>query len=195
MCMSKVEKLLKQLENLIEERDSASKTKISSLIKDMSQEEKEAVGFQIILDIIDWMERLDWEDIDKKTVMWRGKNDVSSFTEKKNPGKGYLRAFGLTLYTRKQWGTFGKFSGDLVLATENETVPKLAQKNIDHRACVRFQEILKKNFSEIFSWSNALMEGFVTERGGLFIDKDVKDAIWFILDHIKDFKDLKLERD
>jgi hypothetical protein len=193
--MSKVEKLLKQLENLIEERDSASKTKISSLIKDMSQEEKEAVGFQIILDIIDWMERLDWEDIDKKTVMWRGKNDVSSFTEKKNPGKGYLRAFGLTLYTRKQWGTFGKFSGDLVLATENETVPKLAQKNIDHRACVRFQEILKKNFSEIFSWSNALMEGFVTERGGLFIDKDVKDAIWFILDHIKDFKDLKLERD
>jgi hypothetical protein len=39
------------------------------------------------------------------------------------------------------------------------------------------------------------MEGFVTERGGLFIDKDVKDAIWFILDHIKDFKALMLERD
>jgi hypothetical protein len=36
---------------------------------------------------------------------------------------------------------------------------------------------------------------FVTERGGLFIYKDVKDAIWFILDHIKDFKALKLERD
>jgi hypothetical protein len=193
--MSKVEILLKQLENLIEDRDDASKTKISRLIKDMKQEEKEAVGFQIILDIIHWMERLDWEDIDKKTVMWRGKNDVSSFTEKKNPGEGYLRAFGLTLYTRKQWGTFGKFSGDLVMDTENETVPKLAQKNIDHRACVRFQEILKKNFSEIFSWSNALMEGFVTERGGLFIDAAVKDAIWFILDHIEDFKALKIERD
>jgi hypothetical protein len=39
------------------------------------------------------------------------------------------------------------------------------------------------------------MEGFVTERGGLFIDAAVKDTIWFILDHIKDFKDLKLERD
>jgi hypothetical protein len=39
------------------------------------------------------------------------------------------------------------------------------------------------------------MEGFVTERGGLFIKPEVKDAIWFILDHIKDFKDLKLERD
>jgi hypothetical protein len=193
--MSKVEKLLKQLENLIEERDGASKTKISRLIKDMSQEEKEEVGFQIILDIIHWMERLDWEEIDKKTVRWRGKNDVSSSTEKKNPGEGYLRAFGLTLYTRKQWGTFGKFSGDLVLATENKTVPKLPQANINQRACGRFQEILKNNFSEIFSWSNALMEGFVTERGGLFIDKDVKNAIWFILDHIKDFKDLKLERD
>ena len=195
MCMSKVKKLLKQLENLIEERDDASKTEISSLIKKMSQEEKEEVGFQIILDIIHWMVRLDWEDIDKKTVRWRGKNDVSSFTERKNPGEGYLRAFGLTLYTRKQWGTFGKFSGDLVMDTENETVPKLAQKNIDHRACVRFQEILKKNFSEIFSWSNALMEGFVTERGGLFIEPEVKNAIWFILDHIKDFKALMLERD
>jgi hypothetical protein len=39
------------------------------------------------------------------------------------------------------------------------------------------------------------MEGFVTERGGLFIDAAVKDAIWFILDHIEDFKALKLERD
>ena len=194
MCMSNVEKLLKQLENLIEERNGASKTEISRLIKDMSREEKEAVGFRIILDIIDWMERLDWEDIDKKTVMWRGKNETSS-TERKNPGKGYLRAFGLTLYTRKQWGTFGKFSGDLVLATENMTVPKLPQEKIDQRACGLFQEILKNKFSEIFSWSNALMEGFVTERGGLFIDKDVKDAIWFILDHIKDFKELKIERD
>ena len=190
--MSNVEKLLKQLENLIEERDGASKTKISRLIKNMKQEEKEEVGFQIILDIIHWMERLDWEDIDKKTVMWRGKNDISSSTERKNPGKGYLRAFGLTLYTRRLWETFGKFSGDLVLATENKTVPKLPQEKINQRACGLFQEILKNNFSEIFSWSNALMEGFVTERGGLFIDKDVKNAIWFILDHIKDFKALML---
>jgi hypothetical protein len=187
--MSKVAKLLEQLENLIEERDGASKNKISILIKKMSQEEKEAVGFQIILDIIDWMERLDWEDIDKKTVRWRGKNDVSSFTEKKNPAVGYLGAFGLIL-NRK-----GGVYGDLMIQTENKTVPKLPQEKINQRACVRFQEILKENFSEIFSWSNALMEGFVTERGGLFIDKDVKDAIWFILDHIKDFKELKLERD
>ena len=195
MCMSKVEKLLEELENLIEERDDASKTKISRLIKDMSQEEKETVGFQIILDIIEWMDTLDWEEIDKKTVRKRGKHDITSFTEKKNPGKGYLGAFGLTLYTRRQWGTFGKFSGDLVLATENKTVPKLPQEKINQRACGLFQEILKNKFSEIFSWSNALMEGFVTERGGLFIDAAVKDAIWFILDHIKDFKELKLERD
>jgi hypothetical protein len=193
--MSKVEKLLEELENLIEERDDASKTKISRLIKDMSQEEKETVGFQIILDIIEWMDTLDWEEIDKKTVRKRGKHDITSFTEKKNPGKGYLGAFGLTLYTRRQWGTFGKFSGDLVLATENKTVPKLPQEKINQRACGLFQEILKNKFSEIFSWSNALMEGFVTERGGLFIDAAVKDAIWFILDHIKDFKELKLERD
>jgi hypothetical protein len=193
--MSKVEKLLEQLENLIEERDVASKTKISRLIKDMSQEEKEAVGFQIILDIIEWMETLDWEEIDKKTVRWRGKNDISSYTERKNPGEGYLGAFRLILYTRRQWRTFGKFSGDLVLATENKTVPKLPQENINHRACVRFQEILKENYSIIFSWSNALMEGFVTERGGLFIEPEVKNAIWFILDHIEDFKTLKLERD
>jgi hypothetical protein len=192
-CMSKVKKLLKQLENLIEERDDASKTEISRLIKNMSQEEKEAVGFRIILDIIHWMETLDWEDIDKKTVMWRTKNETSS-TERKNPGEGYLGAFGLILYTRRQWGTFGKFSGNLVLATENKTVPKLPQANINEWACGLFQEILKNNFSEIFSWSNALMEGFVTERGGLFIDAAVKDTIWFILDHIKDFKDLKLER-
>jgi hypothetical protein len=193
--MSKVEKLLEELENLIEERDAASNTKISRMIKDMSQEEKEAVGFQIILDIIEWMDTLDWEEIDKKTVRKRGKHDITSFTEKKNPGKGYLGAFGLTLYTRKQWGTFGKFSGDLVLATENKTVPKLSQANINHRACMRFQEILEKNYSEIFTWSNALMEGFVTERGGLFIDAAVKDAIWFILDHIEDFKALMLEKD
>lgn len=193
--MSKVEKLLEQLENLIEERDDASKTEISTLIKDMSQEEKEAVGFHIILDIIEWMETLDWEEIDKKTVRKRGKHDITSFTEKKNPAQGYLGAFGLVFYTRRQWGTFGKFSGDLVLATENKTVPKLSQENINQRACGLFQEILKNNFSEIFTWSNALMEGFVTERGGLFIDVAVKDAIWFILDHIKDFKSLMLERD
>jgi hypothetical protein len=193
--MSKVAKLLEQLENLIEERDNDSKKNISKMIQDMSQEEKEEVGFRIILDIIEWMETLDWEDIDKKTVRWRGKHDISSFTEKNNPGKGYLRAFGLTLYTRRQWETFGKFSGDLVLATENKTVPKLPQENINHRACVRFQEILKDNYSIIFSWSNALMEGFVTERGGLFIEPEVKNAIWFILDHIEDFKVLKLERD
>ena len=195
MCMSKVEKLLEELENLIEERDAASKTEISRLIKNMSEKEKEVVGFRIILDIIEWMEALDWEEIDKKTVRKRGKHDISSFTEKKNPGKGYLGAFGLVFYTRRQWGTFGKFSGDLVLATENKTVPKLSQENINHRACVRLQEILEKNYSEIFTWSNALMEGFVTERGGLFIDAAVKDAIWFILDHIKDFKALMLERD
>jgi hypothetical protein len=193
--MSKVEKLLEQLENLIEERDDASKTKISRLIKDMSQEEKETVGFQIILDIIEWMETLDWEEIDKKMVRKRGKHDITSFTEKKNPGKGYLGAFGLVFYTRRQWGTFGKFSGDLVLATENETVPKLSQEKINHRACMRLQEILEKNYSEIFTWSNALMEGFVTERDGLFIEPEVKNAIWFILDHIKDFKALMLERD
>jgi hypothetical protein len=35
----------------------------------------------------------------------------------------------------------------------------------------------------------------VTERGGLFIDAAVKDSIWFILDHIKDFKAVMLERD
>jgi hypothetical protein len=107
----------------------------------------------------------------------------------------YLGAFGLILYTRRQWGTFGKFSDDLVLATENKTVPKLSQESINHRACMRLQEILKENYSVIFSWSNALMEGFVTERGGLFIDAAVKDAIWFILDHIEDFKALKIERD
>ena len=53
MCMSKVKKLLKQLENLIEERDFDSKTKITSLIKGMSQEErKQSVfgSYWIILD-------------------------------------------------------------------------------------------------------------------------------------------------
>ncbi len=51
--MSKVKKLLKQLENLIEERDFDSKTKITSLIKGMSQEErKQSVfgSYWIILD-------------------------------------------------------------------------------------------------------------------------------------------------
>ncbi len=115
--MSKVEKLLEQLKNMSDERDDTSTKKISSLIKNMSQEEKEAVGFKIILEIIGWMETLDWEEIDKKTVRKRGKNDISSFTEKKNPARGYLGAFGLIFYTRRQWGTFGKFSGDLVLAT------------------------------------------------------------------------------
>jgi hypothetical protein len=45
MCMSKVKKLLKQLENLIEERDFDSKTKITSLIKGMSQEERKQSVF------------------------------------------------------------------------------------------------------------------------------------------------------
>ncbi len=107
------------------------------LIENMSHEEKEAVGFQIILDIIDWMETLDWEEIDKKTVRKREKYDIPSYTEKKNPGRGYLGAFGLVFYTRRQWGTFGKFSGDLVLTTENKTVPPLPQATINHRACVR----------------------------------------------------------
>jgi hypothetical protein len=36
------------------------------------------------------------------------------------------------------------------------------------------------------------MEGFVAERDTLFIEAGVKDAIWFILDHVKDFKALRL---
>jgi hypothetical protein len=34
----------------------------------MSQEQKEEVGFQIILDIIHWMESLDWEEIQNASV-------------------------------------------------------------------------------------------------------------------------------
>jgi hypothetical protein len=101
--MSQVAKLLKQLENLIEERDVDSKTKITSLIKGMSQEEEEAVGFWIILDIIYWIETLDWEEIDKKTVRKRGKYDISSYTEKKNPARGYLGAFEYIFYPKRQW--------------------------------------------------------------------------------------------
>jgi hypothetical protein len=56
------------------------------------------------------------------------------------------------------------------------------------------QAILEVNDNVIFTWSNALMEGFVTDRNGLFIEAEVKNAIWFILDHIKDFKALMLER-
>jgi hypothetical protein len=82
------------------------------------------------------METLDWEEIDKKKVRKREKHDISSYTEKKNPSQGYLGAFGLVFYTKRQWGTFGKFSGDLVLATENKTVPPLPQATINHRACV-----------------------------------------------------------
>jgi hypothetical protein len=42
----------------------------------MSQEEKEAVGFRIILDIIYWIETLDWEKIHKKKVRKREKHDI-----------------------------------------------------------------------------------------------------------------------
>jgi hypothetical protein len=101
--MSKVKKLLKQLENLIDERNEASKTKIKMLIKDMSHEEKESVGFQIILDIIYWMGTLDWEEIDKKTVRKKEKYDISSYTEKKNPARGYLGAFEYIFYPKRQW--------------------------------------------------------------------------------------------
>jgi hypothetical protein len=53
---------------------------------------------------------------------------------------------------------------------------------------------LSVNDNVIFTWSNALMEGFVTDRDELFIEPEVKDDISFILDHIQDFKALKLER-
>jgi hypothetical protein len=73
-------------------------------------------------------------------------------------------------------------------------VSPLPQATINHRACVWLQEILSVNDNVIFTWSNALMEGFVTDRDELFIEPEVKDDISFILDHIQDFKALKLER-
>ena len=136
MCMSKVKKLLKELENLIEERDDHSKTKISGLIKDMSQEEKEVVCFRIILDIIHWMESLDWENIDKRHVRKREVWGISSYTEKKNPSQECLATFGLKFNIKKHWNIFGKLSGDLVQTTENKTVPPLPQETINHRTCL-----------------------------------------------------------
>ena len=190
--MSKVKKLLKRLENLIEERDADSKTEISGLIQGMSLEEKEAVGFQIILDMIHWMESLDWETIDKKKVRKREVWEVSSYTEKNNPGREYLATFGLRFNIKNHWSVFGRLSGGLVDATENKTVPTESQETMNHRTCLRLKDILGQNDTAIFTWSNALMEGFVAERDTLFIEAGVKDAIWFILDHVKDFKALWL---
>ncbi len=88
-------------------------------------------------------------------------------------------------------------SGRLKEATENKTVPMKTEAVVAENACALMRAILAEDDGQtetnIFTWSNALREGFVTERKGLktlIIDPVVKDAVWFILDHVTDFRAL-----
>jgi hypothetical protein len=192
--MDNVEILLDEFKKLIEKRDDKSNKKIKRLITDMSQEEKDEAGLHIIREIIQRMETLDWAGIDTKKVRKRKKQDTSSFTEMTHPAAGYLKAFGLSFNTQTSWSYAGKLSGGLILATENKTVPPKTEAFIAENACALMRAILaeddRQTETNIFTWTCALREGFVNARNGLSIDPVVKDALWFILDHVKDFRAL-----